>query len=564
MVGLKRYTTTLLLALCALTATAQTPQGGFADRQIQQLTLRSETIRANLDVARCAYEEAPCDSLSQLIHSLEKQARAIEGAIERLEAKRAEEAMAKAVEEPKTPEQVQDPAPQGEIAEPTEEPTEEVVIPQEEAAEPTKEPVQEVVVDVVEESAIEPEVITPKPAEPEQDEDKEVIEIADTKPFVSDNLKSLFSGAQRRYAFTEREVDTLISEHAGAYEKILESLLGYEKATSLQTLNGHYADYLAGVERASKIADQIADRSDLLFTSKTNAYLGFADSLGLDSLRPKYTSLAEQTDSTMTAKFAGKCSDLDLAMYPHRLRTTLLLEAELASYIAPETADSLAQRANNFDTTYTIFNPISTPKRSNAKFSAVTIKKNANEKAVSSLPVLKIPSEGELYSITVANYASLPPSTKVFRGATPLYREQREDGRTYIYIGLYPTAQSAQDDIALLRKAGFKQPTLVMWRDGIRRDDFVDRNATTATAAKKPAMYRIEISGAEITLPAEALAVIREKAPRKELSKFTNADGAVVYTLGIFTSESEAKTLSSAIKKAAPALTTTLTQIGKK
>ena len=528
---------------------AQTPLGGFADRQIQQLTLRGETIRANLEVARCAYEEAPCDSLSQLIHSLEKQASAIANAIQRLETKRIEEVAAPA-EEPETPRQTNEYAPQEEVSEPVAEPAVEVAIPEE--------------MEEAEEPIAEPEIITPEPVESEQEEIEEVIEIVEIKPFVSSNIKFLFSGAQRRYAFTEREIDTLISEYAGVYEKILESLAGYEKATSLQKLNGHYADYLAGVERASKIADKIADRSDLLFASKTNAYLGFADSLGLDSLRTKYTVLAEQTDSTMTAKFAGKCSDLDLAMYPHRLRTTLLLAAELADYITPETADSLAQRVQNFDTTYTIFNPISTPKRSNAKFSAITIKKNAKEKAVSSLPVLKIPTEGELYSITVANYASLPPSTKVFRGATPLYREQREDGRTYIYVGLYPTANSAQDDIALLRKAGFKQPTLVMWRDGIRRDDYVDRNATTATATKKPAMYRIEISGAEVTLPAEALAVIREKAPRKEISKFTNADGAVVYTLGIFTSESEAKTLSSAIKKAAPALTTTLTQIGKK
>ena len=550
MVGLRRYTTSLLLALCALTATAQTPLGGFADRQIQQLTLRGETIRANLEVARCAYEEAPCDSLSQLIHSLEKQASAIASAIQRLETKRAEEVVVAPAKEPETPKQANEYAPREEVSEPVEEPAAEVAIPEEMGG--------------AEEPIAEPEAITPEPVEPEQKEIEEVVETIETKPLVSDNLKFLFSGAQRRYAFTEREIDTLISEYAGVYEKILESLAGYEKATSLQKLNGHYADYLAGVERASKIADKIADRSDLLFTSKTNAYLGFADSLGLDGLRTKYTALAEHTDSTMTAKFAGKCSDLDLAMYPHRLRTTLLLAAELADYITPETADSLAQRVQNFDTTYTIFNPISTPKRSNAKFSAITIKKNAKEKAVSSLPVLKIPSEGELYSITVANYASLPPSTKVFRGATPLYREQREDGRTYIYVGLYPTANSAQDDIALLRKAGFKQPTLVMWRDGIRRDDYVDRNATTATATKKPAMYRIEISGAEVTLPAEALSVIREKAPRKELSKFTNADGAVVYTLGIFTSENEAKTLSSAIKKAAPALTTTLTHIGKK
>ncbi|MBO7300178.1 MAG: hypothetical protein J6U53_02070 [Tidjanibacter sp.] len=538
MVGLKRYTTLLILILLALTTMSQATLGGFAERQLKQLTMRGETISANLEVAKCAYEEAPCDSLSQLIHSLEKQSVAIQNAILRLQTQ-----IAEANAEPEMPV-----APAEEIVE---------AAPQEVVAEPVQEYKQEVV-----EKAVEKVIIEPTIEEPTSEQKEE--EVIETKPLISDNLKSLFSGSQRRYALTEKEIDTLINEYADVYEQILESIVDYEKATNLQKLNGHYADYLAGVERASKIANLIADRSDLLFTSKTNAYLSFADSLGMDSLRTKYTLLSEQTEATMTAKFANKCSDLDLAMYPHRLRTTLLLEADIARQIAPESADSLTQRAENFDTTYTIFSPISTPKRSNAKFTAVSIKKNAKAKAVSSLPVLKIPSEGELYSITVGNYASLPPSTSVFRGASPLYRERREDGRTYIYIGLYPTAQSAQDDIALLRKTGFKQPTLVMWRDGIRRDDFVDKNSTTTKTTKKPTMYRIEISGAEGMLPAEAVAIIREKAPRKELSKYTNPSGAVVYTLGIFTSENEAKTLASAIKRAAPTLTTTLTQIGKK
>ena len=542
MVGLKRYTTPLVLILLALTTMSQAPLGGFAERQLRQLSLRGETISANLAVARCAYEEAPCDSLSQLIHSLEKQSAAIESAIVRLQAQ-----IAEANAEPETPSV----------------PTEEVVVvtPKEEVVVPAAEPVQEVVEEVAEESLKEETV---EPIATESKSKGNEVEVVEAKALVSDNLKSLFNGSQRRYALTEKEIDILINEYTEVYEQILAGLSGYEKATSLQKLEGHYADYLSGVERAGKIADQIADRSDLLFTSKTNAYLSFADSLGMDSLRAKYTSLSEQTEATMTAKFVNKCSDIDLAMYPHRLRTTLLLEAELAGQITPDVADSLLQRAENYDTTHTLFASIATPKRSNVKFSAVSIKKNAKEKPVSSLPVLKIPAEGELYSITVGNYASLPPSTNVFRGASPLYRERREDGRTYIYIGLYPTAQSAQDDIALLRKTGFKQPTLVMWRDGIRRDDFVDKSSTTATTTKKPAMYRIEISGAEGTLPAEAVAVIKEKAPRKELSKYTNPSGATVYTLGIFTSENEAKTISSAIKRAAPSLTTTLTQIGKK
>ena len=58
--------------------------------------------------------------------------------------------------------------------------------------------------------------------------------------------------------------------------------------------------------------------------------------------------------------------------------------------------------------------------------------------------------------------------------------------------------------------------------------------------------------------------LLSEKALRKEISKYTSSEGAVVYTLGIFTSEKEAQTLATAIAKASPDLTTSVTQVGKK
>lgn len=546
MVDLRRLYISLLFSLVLLTAVAQTPVGGFIERQLSQLALRGERITAELDTARQLYLTTPTDSLAMAIHELEKQSLAIEGAIARLS-----EQQKAVVEKARSDEQeivAGDAQPEQPIEVPAE--PQEVVTP---APEQAKEQVA-----VAEDSTEEPDVIIPQEEVTPQEQHTE------DKVVVSEELKSLFSTTTRRYALTEQEIDGLINDYGKAYKEIFEALDGYEKATSLSTLEKHYADYQGAVERSSKIADAIADRSDLLFTSKAKAYLMFTDTLGLDSLRADYIALAEQTEATMTEKLAGRCTDLDIAMYPHRLRGTLYLEAMLARHYAPESADSLLKRYEEFDTTHTLFTPWNTPKRSNATFKGVKINKKAKDKAVSSLPTLKIPSEGELYSITVGNYASLPPSTKVFRGATPLYRERREDGRTYIYIGLYPTAKSAQDDIALLRKAGFKQPELVMWRDGIRRDDFVDRSSAT-TSTSKAAMWRIEIGGISGgALPAEALAVIREKAPRKEISKFSNPDGTTLYTIGIFTKESEAKTLATAIGKASSEISIKVVPVGKK
>ena len=527
MVGIRFLYITLTLCCLSLHLSAQTTADGFAQRQMRQLALRQEVVEQRLSAAREEYTTRPCDSLGRVIHELEKQTVAIDEAIERVRQQEAErlEAAEAATEQ-------------------TEEPSEGATSPVEEKKD---------------EAASEPE---PTPVDESEIKIEEQPQPTQQELVISDNLKSLFNTSRRRYALTQREIKALIEEYAVAYGKIASALEGYEEATSLQTLEGCYADYLAAAEEAGRIADQVADRSDKLFASKVMSYSGFADSLGLDTLRTRHTALNDEIERSMNEKLAGRCSDIDLAMYPHRLRNTLLFEAELAQYIEPEIADSLMVVAQNYDCTYTLFAPIGIPKRADVKFAPIKIKKGGKEKSVASLPTLKVPSKGELYSITVANYASLPPSTKVFRGATPLYRERREDGRTYIYLGLYPTARSAQDDIALLRKAGFKQPTLVMWRDGIRRDDFVDRH--NATTKPKAAMFRVEITGAEGALPQDVVSLIREKAPRKEISKYSAADGSTVFTIGIFTKESEAKALATAISKSSPNLTATLAQVGKK
>lgn len=541
MVGIKRVIITAIIALCTLPVPAQNTLGTIAERQIRQLTLRSGRIEAQLTSAREKQALTPCDSLAKAIFELEKQSAAIAATIERLSTtpqKPTEVEPQTAPNEPKTVAEVK------EEPQPATTPEPETAIESE-----TKEPTQQEV-STDEENALEAPIITTEPK----------AEVAEQENIISDELKKMFSATARRYSLIEGEIALLIGDYEKSYNEAKRLLKEYDNATSLQALNTHFDAYNKAVESGKKLADEIANRSDRLFESKMNALYGFADSLKLEGTREKYTALAEQTEATMSAKLSTICTDLDLAMYPHRLKTTMALQVELAHHITPEDADSLELTLNNFDTLYTLFEPLAKPKRSDAKFAPVKVVKSGKYGAVSALPVLKVPGEGELYSITVANYASLPTSTKVFRNATPLYRQRREDGRTYIYIGLYPTARSAQEDIEYLRKIGFKQPELVMWRDGIRRDDFVDRSAKPA--APRSAMYRVEIAGAQGALSDIVVGAIRGAAPRKEISKYS-AEGATIYTVGIFTKESEAKALAAAIGKADATLSTTIVELGK-
>ena len=589
MVGIKRAIITTFIALCALPCVAQSNLGTIAERQLRQLTLRSERIEAQLKSARENYSLAPCDSLGKVVFELEKQSAAIAAAISRITSPRVEIERTAEVEdhaeptlpqpEPEVEEQPEQEPEVEQIAEPATTPQPAPPVTEEPEPEPESTPATveevEVKVDEVPQSATTQEVPMQESVEPQEMESVEPREeetpalptheapeadIAAQQDVISAELKKMFSTTVRRYSLVEGEIALLIGDYAKSYDEAKRLLKEYDNATSLQTLNTHLEAYNKAVEDGKKLADEIANRGDRLFESKMNALYGFADSLGLEGTRDKYVAMAEETEATMSAKLSTICTDLDVAMYPHRLRTTMALHVELARHITPEDADSLELKLNNFDTLYALFEPLGKPKRSDAKFAPVKVVKSSKHGAVSALPVLKVPAEGELYSITVGNYASLPPSTKGFRNATPLYQQRREDGRTYIYVGLYPTARSAQEDIAYLRKLGFKQPELVMWRDGIRRDDFVDRTAKSATP--RAAMYRVEIGGTQGTLPQSIVEAIRNTAPRKEISKFTN-EGATVYTVGIFTKEGEAQALATAVGKADATLSASVVELGK-
>ncbi len=513
MVEIKRLIL-LLLSIAALTpnSVAQSTLGTFAERQAVQLERRKALVAEQLSRATEAYTTTPCDSLERAIHELQKQEKAINEAIVRI------------TQQMKT---------EAEAAE---------LLAQQQTTPTTDTLKQE-----------EPSATTSQEDEPNVEED--------AMKNLTDSLRNLFSTTSRRYALIEQEISELFENYTAEYDKAKAGSMAYDSAKNVKKAEEGYTAYTTATEAACTIADEIADRSDRLINSKLGSFFSIADALGADSLRGKYAEIIDSTEEIMLSKLQGACNDIDLAMYPHRLKCTILLEQEIATTLSPEREKELATLLDNYDTTYAIFSKIKEPKRANAKFSGVEIVKKQSHKAVSSLPTIKAPASGEIYSIMVANYASLPPSTEPFRNATPLYREVRGDGRTYIYIGLYPTALSAEEDIALLREVGFKQPSLVMWRNGIRRDDFQTKD--TASATKKSPRYRIEIHGVDAALSSEVLSAIRSSAPRKELSKFNDESNKPVYTLGTFTKEDEAKSVASAITAADSSLSTIVVEFGK-
>lgn len=484
MVGITdKIVRTLVVAFALLAATLTcSAQQVFAERQLKQLTIRSERVANNLATAREAFEATPTDSLAMLIFELEKQQTAIATAIERITV-----AQAKA--------------------------------------------------DTLEVESNEP----PKLSNEEE------------------HIKMMFNTSTRRYALIENEIEGLIDEYSEVYGNAKQAIEAHDVAATMTEANRHHKTYTAGVAKMKTLADEIADRSDRLFISKRNAYIGFADSLGMVEERDYFVKSEEEVEASMTEKLKGECTDMDVAMYPYRKAVLMNLEVKIARRLNGKAwADSLVQKMAAINPDMGKFMPLDSPKRSKARFADVEFGKQRYG-SVADIPKINIPDDGELYSILLGNYASMP-SLKSFRGASPLYTERREDGRTYVYVGLYPTIQSARGGVEKLRSAGFKQPTIVMWREGIRRDDWVDRSATPTSTST---FYRLEIVGPADGLPTGIMEAIKSKAPNKEISRYTASSGEVVYTVGIFTKRVQADAVLAAVQAADSSVNAKITEIKK-
>ena len=376
---------------------------------------------------------------------------------------------------------------------------------------------------------------------------------------VAKGLSHTFITALKRYTLTERDIENAYKEYATHHAAIQQSIEDFDNATNLADAQKAREAYNTANTAMLATATTIADRSDQLFTSKSKALIWFADSLRMTDEKAYFVEQNDQIEATFMEELRGKCTDLDVAMYPYRKAALMNLEIKLARRMCGEKcADSLIAEMAKINPEEALFAPVGKLKWAAAKYGEVAIHKQNKYSGTGNIPRIKIPAEGEIYAILLGNYASLP-SINTFRKAAPLYSERRADGRTYIYAGLYPTAKSAQQGLETLRNAGFKQPTLVMWQNGLRRDDFVDR--TGSATAPKAAMYKIEIRGANYGLSEAVSAVIKTKAPRKEISKFTTEVGAIVYTIGIFTKESEADTLAKAIGAADSAVSVRVTKM---
>lgn len=150
----------------------------------------------------------------------------------------------------------------------------------------------------------------------------------------------------------------------------------------------------------------------------------------------------------------------------------------------------------------------------------------------------EIPS-GLVYHIQLMTTLRKAP-LKSLRGMSPVFERKLSSGKYTYSAGLFFTYAEALRNLNTVRKKGFPTALITAYNNG---KSLSTRNARILEKQDN-SIYRVTIAGYD-TLPAEALAVIREKT-NKDIAKAV-INGVMKFVIGPFNAKSQADELVSAL-----------------
>ncbi len=305
------------------------------------------------------------------------------------------------------------------------------------------------------------------------------------------------------------------------------------------------------------VADTIAKLWHYVFDNKS-----YLCNLLMDKANNK--ELLESTETRAAAMRAGLASISGRftsdAVGFYRPEKTFLLSTELsiAQWIGDAAAaDSLKAEMKEVDA---LADPLSITiaPRNFIVFEDVNILPRSPYTSSNPIPAVRNYSHGTLYRILLGAYLK-PQSPSIFRNAAPLSVMRGGDGRYLYFAGCLASEAAADKAVALLRKAGFRSPETVMWRDG----KYLGRADGTGAAAAAQ-YWKVEITAADPGLTPAVKELIATIGQGRDVSRTVSEDGDAsryVFTVGSWDDRSVAVALAEAIRAKEPALAVTVKEV---
>ena len=360
--------------------------------------------------------------------------------------------------------------------------------------------------------------------------------------------KSLFNNSYLKESLNPEDYKLLLDankKEAKAFEYAQTYVRNYSKIKNL------YDQYLMEQEEAeaekiyAELSEAMAenlisermlgDSWNEVFDNKNYAYSYFLE-------KENRIDLLELAEGMMNDVQQEKLSAMENCMSEsvmnYCLQKPIALTYEL--YVAkllnlPAAIDSLTIAARNVRSIDYRMPLIDIERRSFVNYEPIEFSSRSPYNSTNPIPDNVIYEYGTIYRILVGTF-KYRQQPSIFRGASPLYVEAREDGRFSYYVGGLRTRDEAESAMEVMKKKGFRDPQIVEWCDGIKTNLSKEEDGERIT-------YRISITNGSLSdMVREVISTMAEGC---QLSRLAEDN----FLVSSFASRAVAERVANAISK---------------
>lgn len=373
----------------------------------------------------------------------------------------------------------------------------------------------------------------PAPAEPAVAPHKRNLVYNDYfKKNLSANDYAALLDAQRN-----EERPPLIIENYIVNYKVMDSLAAVYSTADRTTAEDAYTKLQSLKRINERLSDSLHDAWDPIFDNKIYAYNYLLDRMNRLSLLSDFERGFRETNQRIAEARETQSSE-QVYGYPLQKRLILRYEYSLAEILGYTLArDSIAKEQELMKNLVFNLPEINPEPRNFILYSDIYVTSPSVYNAQNPIPETENFRYGTVYRIRLGVFQRQQPIS-LFRNVSPLSYEITEDGRYRYCAGAFRELSEAQAALEQMKKLGFRQPVIVVWRDGV-----FETLEESVAAVTSGTYYRIEIEGEGAAISDRVRDVIETAAPDKEISRTVNDDGDYIYTVGSFENRTAAEEL---------------------
>ncbi len=313
-------------------------------------------------------------------------------------------------------------------------------------------------------------------------------------PFFERNLSPEQLRELRDADRAEAELPGLLAQYLENHARLKFLADDYGRATTQAAADSIGTQFQILSVENRLLDEQIGELWETIFDSKSYVYNLLAEKLGYRDLSNAWpTSLEQMREQRLELQDRPRpITSEAIADYLIQKPFLVSLETGFAEIIANRAAlDSLKRASSTFYRLGMLDDLESVRLRERFFLDYADIKIGASPYNVRNpIPEVTVWPRGVIYRVLLGNF-SAPQALPIFRDASPLAVQKSEEGRWRYFAGGFTSDSTAQKAIERLRKAGFRNPSVVVWMDGVYIDP----------AAGNEKAYSVELSGVEELSP---------------------------------------------------------------